>query len=62
MKWTCSVCGYVFEGDAPPENCPDCKAPASMFKAATATTVNWAAEHVIGIAKDVDPGSSKACA
>ena len=55
MKWTCSVCGYVFEGDAPPDNCPGCKAPASMFKAATATSVNWAAEHVIGIAKDVDP-------
>ena len=55
MKWTCPVCGYVFEGDAPPEECPSCKAPGSSFKAATETTANWAAEHVIGIAKDVDP-------
>ena len=54
MKWTCSVCGYVFEGDNPPENCPQCNAPASKFvKAGGAVT--WAAEHVIGIAKDVDP-------
>ena len=55
MKWTCPVCGYVFEGDAPPAECPTCKAPGSSFKAATDTTAAWAAEHVIGVAKDVDP-------
>jgi rubrerythrin len=55
MKWTCSVCGYVHEGDAPPDYCPGCKAPASKFKAASAGTAVWAAEHVVGIAKDVDP-------
>jgi rubrerythrin len=55
MKWTCPVCGYVFEGDAPPEECPSCKAPGSSFKVATETTAKWAAEHVIGVAKDVDP-------
>ena len=54
MKWTCSVCGYVFEGDNPPENCPQCKAPAAKFVKAGETTT-WAAEHVIGIAKDADP-------
>ena len=27
-KWVCSICGYVFEGDAAPEFCPVCKAPA----------------------------------
>jgi rubrerythrin len=54
MKWTCSVCGYVFEGDAPPENCPQCKAPASKFVAASDQPTAWAAEHVIGVAKDVD--------
>ena len=31
-KWVCSVCGYVHEGDEPPENCPVCKAPAEKFK------------------------------
>ena len=23
-KWVCSVCGYVHEGDTPPEKCPQC--------------------------------------
>jgi rubrerythrin len=55
MKWTCPVCGYVFEGDAPPEQCPQCKAPGSGFKAAASTTAKWAAEHVIGVAEGVDP-------
>ena len=24
-KWVCSVCGYVYEGDAAPEACLVCK-------------------------------------
>ena len=32
-KFVCTVCGYVYEGDAAPEQCPVCKAPAKMFKA-----------------------------
>ena len=24
-KWVCPVCGYVHEGDTPPEFCPQCK-------------------------------------
>ena len=23
-KWVCSVCGYVYEGENPPEKCPQC--------------------------------------
>lgn len=30
-KWVCSVCGYVHEGDTPPEKCPVCKQPADKF-------------------------------
>ena len=26
-KWKCTVCGYIHEGDTPPENCPVCKQP-----------------------------------
>ena len=26
-KWVCGICGYVHEGDEPPEKCPQCKAP-----------------------------------
>lgn len=31
-KLTCSVCGYIYDGDTPPENCPICKAPAEKFE------------------------------
>jgi rubrerythrin len=55
MKYRCSVCGYVYEGDAPPDNCPQCKAPASKFVVAIEAEMTWAAEHVIGVAKGVDP-------
>ena len=48
MKWICSVCGYVHEGDTPPENCPLCKAPASKFNKASEEKV-WASEHKIGV-------------
>ena len=30
-KFICAVCGYIYEGDAAPEKCPVCKAPASKF-------------------------------
>ncbi len=53
MKWICSVCGYVHEGDTPPENCPLCKAPASKFNKLEQEKV-WAAEHKIGVAKGLD--------
>ena len=49
-KFVCTVCGYVHEGDAAPEACPICKAPASKFKKQEGEVV-WAAEHVIGVAQ-----------
>lgn len=55
MKFTCTVCGYVFEGDKAPDKCPQCGAAASKFAAADGSVVTWATEHVVGIAKDVDP-------
>ncbi len=55
-KFVCSVCGYVHEGDAPPAKCPQCKAPASKFKEQAAASARaWADEHVIGVARGVDP-------
>ncbi len=30
-KWKCTVCGYIHEGDTPPEKCPICKQPAEKF-------------------------------
>ena len=54
MKWVCSVCGYVHEGDQPPEKCPVCGAPANKFNKVEGEKV-WAAEHVVGSAKGLDP-------
>ena len=55
-KFVCSVCGYVFEGDAAPEKCPQCKAPASKFNEVSSEGgMAWADQHVVGVAKDVDP-------
>ena len=54
MKYVCTVCGYVYEGESLPADfvCPVCKAPASKFAAQTGER-EWAAEHVVGVAKGV---------
>lgn len=52
-KWVCQVCGYVHEGDTPPEACPQCKAPASKFTKQEEGELDWAAEHVLGVASGV---------
>ena len=49
-KYVCSVCGYVHEGNEPPEKCPVCNASADKFKEQTGG-MEWAAEHVVGVAK-----------
>ena len=30
-KWRCLECGYIHEGDEPPEVCPLCYAPREAF-------------------------------
>ncbi|PID41028.1 MAG: rubredoxin [Proteobacteria bacterium] len=30
-KWKCTVCGYIYTGDTPPERCPVCGAPKNKF-------------------------------
>ena len=51
-KFVCSVCGYVYEGEAAPEKCPQCGAPASKFTEQSGD-MTWASEHVVGVAKGV---------
>ena len=53
-KFVCNICGYVHEGDNAPDFCPTCKAPANKFSV-QAEGRTWAAEHVVGVAKGVDP-------
>ena len=49
-KFVCSVCGYVYEGEAAPEKCPQCGAPASKFVEQSGS-MSWASEHVVGVAQ-----------
>ncbi len=53
-KFVCVICGYVHEGDAAPDSCPQCKAPASKFKEQSGEKLAWADEHRIGAAAGVD--------
>ena len=54
-KYVCTVCGYVHEGNAPPAECPQCKAPADKFVLKDDSAQSWADEHKIGVAAGVDP-------
>ena len=52
QKWICTVCGYVHEGDAAPAQCPQCKVPASKFKALEENAgLQFETVHEIGVAK-----------
>ena len=53
-KFVCSICGYVHEGNEPPEKCPQCKAPKEKFSEKKEGSLQWADEHKIGVAQGVD--------
>ena len=38
MKWRCTVCGYIHNGEEPPEKCPVCGADKSLFEEIIAET------------------------
>ena len=48
-KFVCPVCGYVHEGDTPPEKCPQCGVPGSKFTEVKEDSLNFVCEHVIGV-------------
>jgi rubrerythrin len=49
------VCGYLFEGDAAPDVCPQCGAPKEKFSYQdSAARLTFADEHKIGIAQGLD--------
>lgn len=54
MKWVCTVCGYTYEGDQPPEKCPQCGVGPEKFKPVEEGNMEWAAEHEVGVAQGVD--------
>ena len=55
MKWTCSVCGYTYEGPEPPAKCPQCGVPADKFVEVKEGEIEFVDEHVVGVAQGVDP-------
>ncbi len=51
-KFVCPVCGYVYEGENPPEKCPQCGVPGDRFSEMKGEKT-YVTEHVVGIgAKD----------
>ena len=52
-KWRCTICGEIVESDVRPDQCPLCKAAGEKFEEIVENgKMNWATEHVVGIAKD----------
>ena len=47
-KFVCKVCGYIYEGEAAPAECPVCHAKSDMFQEVQGELV-LAAEHEYGI-------------
>ncbi len=47
-KWVCSVCGYVYEGEKAPEECPVCHVGADKFVEQVGE-MKLAAEHEYGV-------------
>lgn len=44
-KFTCTVCGYTYEGDHAPDECPVCHNPKEIFKEETTTSDDFAAKN-----------------
>lgn len=53
-QWRCKVCGYVFTGDNPPEECPQCHASSDKFEEVKENDTDFVTEHVVGIAHGLD--------
>ena len=47
-KFVCKVCGYIYEGEAAPAECPVCHAKSNMFEEVKGE-LTLAAEHEYGI-------------
>ncbi len=44
-KFTCTVCGYTYEGDHAPDECPICHNPKEIFKEETIKSDDFAAKN-----------------
>ena len=58
-KYVCPICGYVHEGNEPPEKCPQCGCAGAKFLVKEASDkMTWACEHEIGVAKGLDASAT----
>ena len=52
-KFRCKVCGEIIESEGTPAQCPRCKVKGDdKFEEVTENKMTWAAEHIVGVAKD----------
>ena len=54
-KFRCLVCGYVYEGENPPAECPQCHASKFVEIKEDEGKPQWACEHHLGDGKVDDP-------
>ncbi len=54
-KWKCTVCGYIHNGEEPPETCPVCGADKSQFVEITETEKEPATEKTAGTTPAAQP-------
>ena len=59
-KYICTICGYVYEGENPPAQCPQCKASSDKFIEKQEGKKEYACEHVIASTEGID--SFRVCA
>ncbi len=59
MKWICKVCGFIYEGEEPPEICPVCKVGKEFFELLSSSR-SWADTHTPGLARGTDARVVKA--
>ena len=58
-KFICPICGFVFEGEEAPERCPQCKQIVEWKVVDESAAIQFACEHIIGVAKNCDEEMKK---
>jgi len=58
-KFICPICGFVFEGEEAPERCPQCKQIVEWKVVDESADIQFACEHIIGVAKNCDEEMKK---
>jgi rubrerythrin len=58
-KYVCSICGYVHEGNVPPDKCPTCKADSSKFTEKKSSSVKKYVCSICGYVHEGDAPPDK---